>query len=251
MKKDFWIVPVILLAIVGLIIVTNKVEKKEKKSPIYYIALGDSVAEGVNQDSIVGKGYADFIYDYLIKEDRLKFYTKKFAKSGYTIDDVKNDIENNKSVEIDGQTLYIQDALRDADLITLTVGANDFIKNLDFTNYTSKLDNMDETKRELDEILAKNAELIDLIKTYSDKQIVVTGYYNPFPNIEDRWEQISELVEYYDDALHNICLQKEVEYFDLYLILYRDKRALPNSLNIHPSEYGYKLIADEMVKIIK
>ncbi len=33
MKKDFWIVPVILLAIVGLIIVTNKVEKKREKKP--------------------------------------------------------------------------------------------------------------------------------------------------------------------------------------------------------------------------
>jgi len=251
MKKNLWIIPVVLLAVVGLLLVTNKNEKKEVKGKIYYIPLGDSIAEGVNEEGIVGKGYADFIYEYLVKENRLDFYTKRFAKSGYTIDDVKNDIVNDKMVEINGEKVYIQNALSNANLITLTVGANDFIKNLDFTNYTSKLENMEETKKELDEILKKNEELIDLIMTYNNKQIIVTGYFNPFPGIRDNWEEINELVEYYNNSLENICLRKEIDYVNLFKLFYRDTKSLPNSANIHPSEYGYKLIADEMIKIIK
>jgi lysophospholipase L1-like esterase len=251
MKKNLWIIPIVLLAVLGLFLISNNNNKKEAKSKIYYIALGDSIAEGVNEDGNVGRGYADFIYEYLVKEDRLDFYTKKFAKSGYTTEDLKNDIENSKMVEVNGEKVYLQNALANANLITLTIGANNFIKNLDLTNYTSKLENMDETKKELDEILKKNEELIDLIMTYNNKQIIVTGYFNPFPGVRDNWEQINELVEYYNHALENICLQREIEYVDLFVLFYRDTQSLPNSANIHPSEYGYKLIADEMIKIIK
>lgn len=251
MKKNLWIIPVLLLAVVGVILFTNKNEKKEPKSKIYYLPLGDSVAEGMNEEGLIGKGYADFIKEYLEDEDRLTFYTKKFTKSGYTTENLKNDIESNKKVIVDGKEVYLQDALRDADLITLTIGANDFIHNLDLTNYTSKFENMDETKKEIDEVLTKVEDLIKIIRSYNNKQLIVTGYYNPFPNLQDHWEDLSELVEYYNNALENICLQNEVDYSNLFLILYRDTKALPNPYNIHPSQYGYELIAKELTKIIK
>ena len=251
MKKNLWIIPVIILAVIGLFLIFNKNSKKDSNDKIYYLALGDSVAEGINEEGLVGKGYADFIKEYLDDEGRLKFYTKRFAKSGYTIDDLKNDIENNSMIEVNGKKIYIQDALKEADLITLTIGANDLIHGLDLNNYTTKLAYLDETKKELDAILEKLEGLIELIRQYNDKQLLVTGYYNPFPNLEDHWEELSELVEYFNFGVENICLRSEIKYVDLFHILYRDSKALPNQYNIHPSQYGYELIAKEMIKIIK
>ena len=104
-------------------------------SKLKYIALGDSIAEGMNSYGVIDYGYSDYISDYLNKNNRLDFYTKKFSKSGYTTRDVINDIENNKSVTINNKKVYLKEILRESNLVTLTIGANNFIKSFSLRSH--------------------------------------------------------------------------------------------------------------------
>lgn len=248
MKKHFKLI-VFILAL-GIVFCTYKLFSKEQ-SKIIYIPLGDSIAEGMDSYSVVNYGYTDYIKDYLLKNNRLSFYTKKYAKSGYTIKDVIQDINNNKKIEEDNKTIYLKEILRESDLVTLTIGANDFINTLNLRNIESKIRNVEQTKKEADKIVKSLEELIVLIKKYAKNQIVVTGYYNPFPRVTEYKNEINEIVKYYNYLVEEICEDNNVKYIDIYDLFEGNEEYLPNPYNIHPNSKGYNAIAKRILESIE
>lgn len=248
MKKHLKLIIFILslLTVFGIYALFSK-----ENDEIYYIPLGDSIAEGMNAYSNVDYGYTDYIMDYLKKNDRLSFYTKAFTKSGYTTEDVKNDIEKNKVVEIEGQKVYLKEALRESDLVTLTIGANNFLDGITFYNIYDKINNVTKTKKEADEITSQIKDLIILIKKYAKNQIIVTGYFNPFPRLTMYKDEIDEIIKYFNHELEEVCEELDVDYVDIFNDFDGNNDALPNPLNIHPSKNGYKLIANQIIKEIE
>ena len=85
-----------IIVIVSIIMCTACIYKKFENNKIYYLALGDSLAAGRDSYGNYGNGYADYINEYLIENEKLDFYTRKFAKSGYEVNDLINDINYNK-----------------------------------------------------------------------------------------------------------------------------------------------------------
>ncbi len=247
MKKHIKLI-VFLLALLLVFITYNFFSKENKK--INYIALGDSIAEGMNSYSIVDYGYTDYIKDYLEDKDLLSFYTKKYAVSGYKIRDLKNDIEDNKIIEQDDKKIYLKEALRESDLVTLTIGANDFLELLSLDNIDETILNTRKSKKEIDKILEKEKDIIILIKKFAKRQIIVTGYFNPFPRLANYKSNIDELVKYYNNNLNELCDELEVDFVDIFEILDKNEKAFPNPLNIHPNKYGYELIFKEVAKKI-
>lgn len=242
----------IIVFVIALLIVfiTYKAFQKENEK-INYIALGDSLAEGMDPYFNIDYGYTDYISDYLKKENMLGFYTKAFAKSSYRTKDLKYDIESNKSVEIDGKKLYIKEVLRESDLVTLTIGANDFIRTLTLDTIEERIKDVPKTKQEADEIAEKIKELIILIQQYAKKRIIVTGYYNPFPRLNEYKEEVDEIIKYFNHQIEEVCEELKVEYVDVFDLFEGNKEALPNPFNIHPSKYGYELMAKEVIKTIE
>lgn len=248
MKKYYKLIVFILT--LGIIFGTYKLFQKNN-SKIIYIPLGDSIAEGMNAYSAVDYGYTDYISDYLKKNDRLSFYTKAFTKSGYKTKDVRNDIESNKVIKIDGKKTYLKEILRESDLVTLTIGANDFLGTLNVDNIETKLLDIENTKREADKIALDIKDLLLLIKQYAKRQIIVTGYYNPFPRVTEYKEEIDEVIKYFDYLIEDICDELDVEYVDIFNLFDNNQKALPNPFNIHPNKYGYEIIAKEIIKYIE
>lgn len=247
MKKHIKLI-VFLLSLLLVFLTYNLFSKENKK--ISYIALGDSIAEGMNSYSVVDYGYTDYIKDYLNSKDLLSFYTKKYAISGYKIRDLKNDIEDNKVIEQDDKKIYLKEALRESDLVTLTIGANDFLEMLSLDNIDQTIMDIKSTKKEIDRILEKEEDLIILIKKFAKRQIIVTGYFNPFPRLEKYKNNIDELVKYYNNNLSELCDELKVDFVDIFEVLDSNEKAFPNPLNIHPNKYGYELIFKEVTKRI-
>ena len=139
---------------------------------ITYLALGDSYARGVNSYGIEEYGYSDYLKDKLEKRNKLKLYSKDFSKRDMSIKMLQNDINNNKKVIMNNQSLFIKEQLQEADFITLQVGINDL-------KYAIMLEeNMDYEKLEgILEIIENDYDnLIKTIKKYYKNKIYVIGY---------------------------------------------------------------------------
>ena len=223
----------------------------KQNSKIIYIPLGDSIAEGMTPFHSIDYGYTDYISDYLNKNDKLSFYTKKYTKSGYTIENVKRDINDNKVIEIDNKKYYLKELLRESDLVTITIGANDFIKGMSIDDIPVKLLDIKSVKKEVDSIANRFKELLVLIKKYAKNEIIVTGYFNPLPRLSLSKDRINEVVKYYNHLIEEICDDLDVTYIDIFNVLENNPDVFSNPLDIHPNKKGYELIAKEIIRKIE
>jgi len=222
-----------------------------QNSKLIYIPLGDSIAEGMNSYNVVDYGYTDYIKDYLKNNDKLSFYTKKFTKSGYTINDLKRDINDNKVIIENDKRYYLKEILRESDLVTITIGANDLIKGVSLDDIPVELLDIKKIKKNIDNIINSYEKLLKLIKKYAKGQIIVTGYFNPLPKMTEYKDEIDEVVKYFNNHIEELSDELYVKYVDLYDCLNNKKDFFPNPLNIHPSKHGYEMISKEIIKNIE
>jgi len=165
------------------------------KEEFNYVALGDSLAAGRNPYGIDDYGYTDYVKDYLKNKDKLASFVS-YAQSGYTIEDIFNDINLNKSVIIDNKHIGIKKALRESDIVTLSIGANDLLKQINLMDLSKTLGDEGRIKNYIDDILIKANSLLKSIKQYAKGKIIVVGYYNPVPQLEDYKKDIDNIISY-------------------------------------------------------
>lgn len=235
MKKMLKIlILILLLLIVYLIYIFFKNDK------LNYIALGDSVAEGMNPYGEIGYSYTDYIADYLKKEKKLSYYTKKYTKSGYITENVINDIENNNELKKD---------LRESDLVTISIGANDFLKHIKIGEMS--VDNIREIKTKIATVFPNIEETIKEVKKYAKNQVIIVGYYNPIPFLfNTNGNDLDILFAYMDDEYQKIADKYDCDYVSLYLLFKNNSSYLPNPADIHPNLDGYKAISKEVIKVL-
>lgn len=159
MKKKL-ILLLIVSAIITIIIYTfNRNEK------VYYLSLGDGVAEGMTAFHVEGYSYSDYIKDELQSKKQLKKFVKGFNEKDQRVKDLILYIEKNTEITVGKETIPIQQAINKADIITLSIGSDELytkekITEKDIKNYASNL-----------EILYKN------ISRYAQKDVLVLGLY--------------------------------------------------------------------------
>lgn len=207
-----------------------------------YVVLGDSLATGQNPYGSVDYGYSDYLADYLLKNSKLNSYISEFSNVNYKISNILEDINNNKSVINNGKKVNLRSSLRESTLVTLSIGFNDFIYLID--NSIIKSDSFDKLKlkNSIDIVLNELDVLIASIKKYAKNDIVVTGYYNPYPYLETYKKDLEEIVEYTDKKLEYICLENKVIFVKISDALKDKLIFFPNSLDRHPNVSGYEII---------
>jgi lysophospholipase L1-like esterase len=236
----------LLLSIFLIYVIT--IDKK-----IYYIALGDSLAAGQNPYGAIGYGYSDYISNYLENNNMLEFYTKKFSNSGYRITDLKRDIEDNKRVTIDDKEIAIKQALAKSDIITISIGANDLFYKLGITNNISfHIEKIEDVYSYIDEIVEDLDELLKMIRTYANEDIILIGYYNPIVSLSGKdAETVEKLFSYGNEKYKEIADVYNAYYIDIYDIFKNHPEYISNPLDIHPSLEGYEAIAHEIIELIE
>lgn len=231
LKKLFLFIIFLLTLLIGLYIKDDK---------IYYISLGDEISLGINPNNYESNGYSDYIKEYLEKNKKLKFYTKKFSEQDLRITDLINKIEDNKSIIINEKNLNIKNALNKADLITLSVGFNEILyKYSSNTNNSYLYDYIDECMKDM-------KTLLKLIKKYNNKTIFVLGYYNPTSD-----NKLDKYIIYANDKLIKICAEEKVNYVNLYDIFKNNQNLIYNINNSYPNRDGHVLIANKIIDKIK
>lgn len=243
MKKAF-----VLLLLIGLPILIYLLTVNNK---IYYVALGDSLAAGQNAYGKVAYGYADYVADDLRGREKLAFFTKKFAVSGHRTVDLINDINMNKKIDIDTTEITIKHALTKADVVTISIGANDLfykmgVNSLDLAYYSDA-----NLKKYVDEVTFDVEKLIVLVQKYCKEDIILIGYYNPLWHMKKSYaKEIDSVFVYANDKMIEISKKYNLYYVDIHKLFEESDDFLPNPLDIHPSEKGYSAISKKIINII-
>lgn len=219
---------------------------------INYVALGDSLAQGENPYGEIGYGYADNIKEYLSAKNKLKIYTKGYAKSGDTTEDLLNKIKINQKTEIDGETIGIKRALRESDLVTISIGANDLLKDIDLKDLSSiNAINYVEIENKIDKITKDVENVIKEVKKYAKKDILLIGYYNPINKNIKQADKMDELIERVDKLYTDICAKENIVYIKISDKFKQNDNFLPNPFNIHPNYEGYEAISAKIITYLE
>jgi len=238
----------LVMAIIFVIVFTIYILNIDKK--IYYVALGDSLAAGQNPYNEIAFGYSDYVSNYLKENNLLEYYTKEYAQSGYRTTDLINDIQNNKKIIIDNKETGLKTVLRNSDLVTLSIGANDIFYKLGLNGLNINLDKIDNIYKYIDETLKDTEKLISLLTKYCKNEIVLVGYYNPIVSSELSRE-LEPIFEYLNEHNTKLANKYKIHYVDIYEIFKENPEYLPNPKDIHPSAQGYQVIASQIIDVIE
>lgn len=213
---------------------------------INYLVLGDYLSSGTNPYGEASFGYSDYLFEYLNGKNKLNEYVNEFSSSDYKISDIETDILVNKSIIHNGLNINIRSALRESELVTISIGMNDFIKILDINNIETRMENIDLLEKEILSLVSEYDELISLIKKYAKGDIVIIGFYNPYQYLTCYKSDIDYLVKEINSLVFDICENHGVNFVDLYDIFDKNLEYFPNPNSVCPTEISHKEIFDRV-----
>lgn len=237
------------------VVAPNTVVQAETDITVRYTALGDSLAVGVNEQGELGPSYTDYFAQRIEATNLPVWFNKGFATPNYTTTNVLADLQANVSKPVYNTTgeqpneLSIHDGIAGADVITMSAGANDVLKYVT-VNALGQMTIDEQRLLEGVKQVTENYEAImqEIQSSNPHADVLVMGYYNPFPQQGDEMKmQLASLVSMMDQAVKQVVEQHGgvfVEVADL--IVENEQIYLPNPENIHLSAAGYKAVAEEM-----
>ena len=226
MKKILFLL--IIFILVFLIYILN-VDKK-----IYYLALGDDIAIGRTSNGNIIASYTSSLNNYLIENNYYEKDITAFINFGYRTTDLLNDIINNKKLNIDNKDIAIKHAIIKADIITVSIGQNDFLNYLD--DYDLLRQNIIKLRIDMDNLLKE-------LRSISKEPIILIGIYNSKINDLNIYKVLLELNSLYE----NTAKKYNITYLNIF-------REISNSKYIdglYPNELGYNIISDKLLNTIE
>lgn len=191
---------VLLVVLIVFLIYLTTLDKK-----VYYLAIGDYLTTGVNQEYAWNQ---DLVQEL---KDRHKFeiYIHEFSDMNMRTTDLLYQIKNNEKRKINGKEKSIKNALIKADLVTLSVGMNDFLYKMNMD--IDEID-MEELYDYVDEMMLDTEEVLKLVREYCKEDILITNYYVP-RNIES--DKANKMIYYANKKLGELVKVYDIKLIDL------------------------------------
>ncbi len=197
-----------------------------KDNSLFYLNIGDALAMGIDNNNIITEGYSIKLKNYLEETKQLKGYNSSFTNKDYRITDITNSIKYHKVITINKDEQTINELLKKADIITISLGMNEL--------YYKLLTNTNNMYTYIDEILQDMEELLIEIKKYNNKKVIVLGYYNITNNNSD-------IFTYINYKLNKIVTNKNFIFINLNDILNKDDYNTNNNI-FYPKKASYEKI---------
>ncbi|AWE08881.1 endoglucanase [Lysinibacillus sp. 2017] len=255
--KKFSVFATLLLVLQVVLPFSTNVQAETTEEQLNYLALGDSLAAGMNENHEIGYGYADFIaLQYTDEVNQIQF-NKGFSFPGYTTVNVLNDIQADvtKNIyDLDGPsqtTTTIHKAIKQADLISLSVGANDVLKYVNRSESGQFTFDLPAVLQTIQTVSANYEKIFAEIKKINpDADVIVMGLYNPYPYLQDAaiQTQLNTLVSTMNNAIKAVVEKNEGVFSEVAdIIASNHLEYLPNPNNVHLGEAGYEVVAEKMM----
>lgn len=207
-----------------------------KEKLVHYVALGDSLAEGVTPYGEMDKGYPSYLSD-MLRNTESTFQFHNFGVHGYTSEDLKRELLENQT---------IRNTLKEATIITLNIGANDFFRSL-----RSDPNSAEDTLKQF----TQNFSIILDNMTHINKtaNVYVLGYYNPFEKApEEMKSKLTELLTIVNGIIKNKTGANKFTFVEIDSVVSANyDECLPNPEDFHLSAKGYELLANRIFEMLK
>ncbi len=277
MKKTIRVFASVLLAVLLAAMTVVPALAANTPGKIDYVAFGDSCAAGVRggvgapgSELSSDKGYTDNIAAMLEEAGVLGSFNEDFCTSGMTAALLAVD-----TAVLSDETTEEAQLVADAEIATLDIGANDLLAPL--YDYAASLTSFaDVDAEEAQAVLEAMIEDLTTGTTGTDIQaniqtvlqnildangsvrIFVMGYYNPLPVMSALYDvDLDEPTEYFNtfiQAAISDTLEENPDAYISYVPTFGAMAAAEGSLaatDIHPTEAGYRVIAEEFWKQIE
>ena len=223
--KKILILGIIILSI--FIIYLTTIDKK-----VYFLSLGDEIALGFTKEGYYELNYNDYIKEYLENKNKLEIYINDFTTQGYRITDIINDINKNKELEETNKT--IKNTLIKADLVTLSIGTNDIISQIEREYKLTKID-YNKIYKNIKQITEDLDKLLKLLREYCKEDIILVGI-----NITTEDEKINEIINYANETFEQISNKYNITYINQY----ENKQ----EIKIYPTKEEYKMLGNKIIE---
>ena len=157
---------------------------------VNYMAIGDGIVFG----------YKDLISDYLMDSKKLDNFNDSFVNCDYRITDLINKIKYNDYVVLDNKRVYINQVLKEADIITLSIGNNELYYKISLNN--------EGIYEYIENMLYDMDILFKEINRYNHRLVFVTGVYNYFGGNSD-------LIDYVNLKIKRMAFEEGFVFIDI------------------------------------
>lgn len=234
LKKYVKLIVLIITCILIYIIYNNN-----DKRIITYISLGDGFAEGINSYEQKDFGYSYYLKNYLESNNKLNKCYDNFSYKDIMIKDLYKDIIIDQK---NNQKENLKQALRNSNLLTLSIGINDLIYQISLTN------NLTDSKKEaiINKICKDLKKTISELQKYYKYDIYLIGYYDFYPQNSVESYLLKQLNKKYKE----LSTKNNIIFIETKDIINRNSGYLENPNSFYPNTEGYQKIYNKILEEI-
>lgn len=227
-------------------LLTDKEISSKERTILTYLALGDSLTEGIGDTTGQG-GFVPLLAQSLVNEYEYEVDYKNFGVSGNTSNQLLKRMSEDES---------IKDYLKKADFMTLTVGGNDLRKVI-LSNFSNlKISTFTKPAKDYSKRLEKIIQTAH--QANPNLPIYVVGIYNPFYISFPEMTEMQTIVDNWNQTTEQVTQKfKNVYFVPINDLLYKGldgesgvsqvsgqsgNNLLYEEDNFHPNNTGYEMI---------
>jgi lysophospholipase L1-like esterase len=203
------------------------------------VAIGDSLTQGVGDDSN-NEGYVGFLEDKLKKPDNSEFEIDNFGKRGNRTDQLLKRLDEQEII----------DSIKKANIILVTIGANDIMKIVKANVLSLSYDDFTVEQKGYQARLNNIFSKIRQQNPYA--HIYLIGLYNPF---DQYFGHIPELDKILDDwnwiGREVVKANTRSTFIPIKDLFDNTEENLFYEDNFHPNARGYELIGQRVFDFLR
>jgi lysophospholipase L1-like esterase len=208
--------------------------KKDQK----VVAIGDSLTEGIGDET--GNGGYVGILNHTFEDNNFNITVENFGKKGNRTDQLLKRLEKED----------IASAIKEADMVIITIGANDIMNVLksNFMNVT-----MEPFQEERVNYIERLKAIFSKINELNpDTQIYLIGLYNPFERHFGEIKELGMIIDNWNDAGKSLAEEYDnVRYIPTKDLFSNANLDLLAEDDFHPNTSGYKLMAERVLEYMQ
>ncbi|MBU8878940.1 SGNH/GDSL hydrolase family protein [Bacillus sp. FJAT-29790] len=207
---------------------------------ITVVSAGDSLTQGVG-DSTEQGGYLPYL-EAMLEQDRgiRDAYFYNFGVKGNRSDQLLRKLESTR----------VKKAIKEADIVILTIGGNDVMKVVRENFAGLKLKAFKQQKKIYEQNL--KAALTLIREENPDIMVVLVGLYNPFIKWFANISEIGEIINDWNMKSKDILAQYPETYFvEIDDLFQGNEENLLFTDYFHPNDRGYELIAGRVYETLQ